>query len=77
MSDSLRLIELNQFEDPGWMRDQTGLLSLTGNGCLQVWIPCFIQNYRDRQRQRAVDLRMSPEDQCEEVETYRWQGTDH
>lgn len=32
MSDSLRFIELDQFEDPGGMRDQTGLLSLTGDG---------------------------------------------
>ncbi len=46
MSDSLRLVELNQFEDPRGMRDQTGLLRLTEDGRLQVWIPCFIQNYR-------------------------------
>lgn len=46
MSDSLRLIELDQFEDPGRVRDQTGLLSLIKDGRLQVWITGFIQNYR-------------------------------
>lgn len=46
MSDSLRLIELDQFEDPGWVRDQTGLLSLIKDGQLQVWITGFIQNCR-------------------------------
>ena len=46
VSDSLRLVELNQFEDPGWVRDQTGLLGLTEDGRLQVRIPGFIQNYR-------------------------------
>ena len=50
MPDSLSLIELNQFEDPGRMRDQTGLLSLSEDGRLQVWITCFIQNYSKGRR---------------------------
>lgn len=54
MADCLSLVELNQFEDPGWMWDQTCLLSLTEDTRLQVWIAGFIQNYRRGEERRRL-----------------------